>query len=145
MHRPVPQSWSGIRRQALTLEKPLGASLSAHKSPGLSSSLPPGDGVTWAVPPPSLSQVLFLLCFSLHDLITDSMSDNENSDLSDGYSACRRLDWNAQHLLHEAGHTPRLLSGRGAHWPDVGSGQQKPGSAQVTRPAPCLQDGLTHP
>lgn len=102
-HRAAP---SGIHRQALTLEKPLGASLSAHESPGPSSSLPPGEGVTWAMPPPSLSQALFLLCFSLHELITDSMSDNENSDLSDGYSACRRLDWNAQCLLHEAGHTP---------------------------------------
>lgn len=87
------------------------------------SSLPPGEGVTGAGPRgeglvgrghragvtgagPLGSQTLFLLHFSLHELITDSTSENKSLNLSDGYLACRQLGWKAQPLLHEAGHAP---------------------------------------
>ena len=61
-------------------------------------------GVTGAGP--LGSQALFLLHFSLHELITDSTSENKSLNLSDGYLACRQLGWKAQPLLHEAGHAP---------------------------------------
>ena len=99
--------------QAAELGAPWHAPLPTHL-PAMLRTQPRGKGQAWphtTVCPQGpcllggVSSALLAL-FSLYELITDSTSENKSSDLSDVYSACRRLSWKARHLLHEAGHAP---------------------------------------